>query len=232
MRIDNELDGNAALIIRSPSIIGELRLNRVDYLWRANSIANAHQAAAVTAVATIAKTHPIEVEDEVSAIIEFSNGAVGQFITTTGEAPGTNRLEVAGDRGKIVAENGALTFHRTRKSVREINQKSPESFAHVEAWSIDIPYRKTPEGHKVITQNFVRAVLKGGPLIAPGADGVKGLELGNAMLMAGITRKPVDLPMDADVYEGFLKELTKKYGGKKTLNTEAVAEVDMDASFH
>lgn len=51
LRIDNELDGNAALIIRSPSIIGELRLNRVDYLWRANSIANAHQAAAVATAA-------------------------------------------------------------------------------------------------------------------------------------------------------------------------------------
>src|SRR5688572_383671 len=93
----------------------------------------------VTAVASVAKTHPIEVEDEVSAILEFPNGAVGHFVTTTGEAPGTNRLEIVGDRGKIVAENGKLTFHRTWKGVREIRETSPEAFAQIETWASDMP---------------------------------------------------------------------------------------------
>jgi hypothetical protein len=50
------------------------------------------------------------------------------------------------------------------------------------------------------------------------------------MLMAGITRKPVELPLDGDAYEQLLKDLHKQYGGKKTLETKA-AKVDMASSF-
>lgn len=185
----------------------------------------------VTAVAAIAKKHPIEVEDEVSAIIEFTNGAIGHFITTTGEAPGTNRLEIAGDRGKLVAEGGKLLFRRTRRSVDEINRTSEKSFINVETWDIDVPVdRNKPEGHKVIIQNFTAAVLRNEPLLTPGVDGLKALELGNAMLMAGITRTPVELPMDAAAYEKLIQDLTKKYGGKKQLQTTTAA-VDMSESF-
>ena len=67
----------------------------------------------ITAVGFVGKTHPIEVEDEVSAILEYPGGAIGHFITSTGEAPGTNRLEICGDRGKIVAERGKIAFSRT-----------------------------------------------------------------------------------------------------------------------
>jgi predicted dehydrogenase len=185
----------------------------------------------VTAVASIAKTHPIEVEDEVSAIIEFDNGAVGHFITTTGEAPGTDRLEIAGDRGKLVSENGKLTFYRTRTAVQEFNRTSRESFAQPEVWPIEVPVQKKDEGHKVIVDNFVNAILKDEPLLAPGVEGVRGLELGNAMLMAGLTGKPVDFPVNAEAYESFLKDLIKTYGGKKQLQGKAPAGADMSASF-
>jgi predicted dehydrogenase len=186
----------------------------------------------VTAVGFVGKTHPIEVEDEISAILEYPNGAVGHFVTTTGEAPGTNRLEIAGDRGRIVAENGKLTFTRTRKGVREVRETSKEMFANPETWTIDVPLSLAPaEPHKLITENFVRAVLKNEPLISPGADGVRGLELGNGMLMSGLTRRPVELPLDGDAYEQFLKDMQKQYGGKKTLQTKAVTPADMAASF-
>jgi predicted dehydrogenase len=186
----------------------------------------------ITAVGFVGKTHPIEVEDEISGILEYPNGAIGHFITTTGEAPGTNRLEIVGDRGKIVAEGGKLTFTRTRKSVREVRETSKEMFANPETWSIDIPLPPAPpEPHKLITENFVRAVLKNEPLISPGVEGARGLEIGNAMLMAGLTRRPVDLPLDGDAYEQFLKDMQKQYGGKKSLQTEAVSPGDMASSF-
>src|SRR4051812_31782286 len=125
----------------------------------------------VTAVASLGKQHPIEVEDEVSAILEFPNGAIGHFVTTTGEAPGTNRLEICGDHGKLVAEHGKLTFFRTRKSVREIREKSPEAFAQVETWQMDIAFAGAggvlEVGHKTITQNFIRAIQTNEPLLAP-----------------------------------------------------------------
>ncbi|MBA3777621.1 MAG: Gfo/Idh/MocA family oxidoreductase [Betaproteobacteria bacterium] len=186
----------------------------------------------VTGIAHIGKTHPIEVEDDVTAIMEYDNGMMGHFITTTGEAPGTNRLEIAGDRGKIVAENGKLKFSRTRKSVKEARETSPNSFEQVEAWEIDIPFKSEPEGHKVITENFVAAIREGKPLIAPGEDGVKQLELGNAMLMAGLSRQAVELPLNGVKYDAFIHELDKKYGGRKKIAAPASgAASDMAASF-
>ncbi len=186
----------------------------------------------ITAVGFVGKTHPIEVEDEVSAILEYPNGAIGHFITSTGEAPGTNRLEICGDRGKIVAEKGKISFSRTRRSVKEIREKSKEAFAVVETWDIDVPVGSSEaEGHKVVTQNFVNAVLKDEPLIAPGIDGLRELELGNAIAMAALTRKPVDLPLDSAAYDRFLEDMKKQYGGRKTLKEDLSASADILKSF-
>jgi predicted dehydrogenase len=187
----------------------------------------------ITAVASIGKTHPIEVEDEVSAILEYPNGAIGHFVTTTGEAPGTNRLEIVGDRGKIIAEKGKLHFHRARHSVRQVRETSKDSFTNVECWDMEIPYKSNPRPeHETITQNFTNAILKNTPMLGPGIEGVCGLEIGNAMLLAGIRRKPVELPLDGEEYDAFIKELTQKYGGKKKLAPAVSApSVDMASSF-
>ncbi len=186
----------------------------------------------VTAVASIGKSHPIEVEDEVSAILEYPNGAIGHFVTTTGEAPGTNRLEICGDRGKVVAENGKLFFSRTRKSVKEVRETSREPFAAVETWVNEIPHTPAAgEGHPALLQNFINAILCDEPLIAPGMDGARALELGNAMQMAGLTRQPVELPLDAEAFDRFFESMKQKHGGQKALATQPTAGVDMAASF-
>ncbi|HXE54752.1 MAG TPA: Gfo/Idh/MocA family oxidoreductase, partial [Tepidisphaeraceae bacterium] len=186
----------------------------------------------ITAVGFVGKSHPIEVEDEVSAILEYPNGAIGHFITTTGEAPGTNRLEIAGDRGKIVAEKDRLIFSRTRKSVREVREASREAFAQMETWEIDLPHPAPPaEGHTVITQNFADAILRNEPLIAPGIEGLQQIELGNAILLSALTRQTVQLPLDADAYDRFLEDMKTRYGGRKSLKTDPNAKVDMAASF-
>jgi predicted dehydrogenase len=186
----------------------------------------------ITAIAALGKHHPIEVEDEISAILEYPNGAIGHFVTGTGEYPGTDRLEIAGDRGRLVSERGALKFYQTRKGVREVREKSKEAFAHIETWEIDIPIpTANPESHKTVTQNFVNAILKNEPLIAPGEEGVRGLEIGNAMLMAGVTRQAVTLPMDAGAFDTLLTDLGEKYGGRKKMAAPVDAVVDMNASF-
>jgi len=185
----------------------------------------------VTGVASIAKTHPIEVEDDVTGVFEYSNGAVGHFVTTTGESPGTNRLEIAGDRGKIIAEDGKLRLKHTRESVRHVRETSKKAFTGIETWDIDIPLDKEPASpHAEVTRAFVKSLQTGSPLVAEGIEGVRGLELGNAMLMAGLTRKPVDLPMDGAAYDAFLLDLAEKYGGKKTLQTAEVKS-EMTSTF-
>jgi predicted dehydrogenase len=170
----------------------------------------------VTAIASIAKRHPIEVEDEVSAILEYPNGAIGHFITTTGEAPGTDRLEIAGDRGKLVAEKGKLMFYRTTRAVQETNRATTQSFPSIETWEIQVPLAAAPAApHKLITQNFIRAIIADEALIAPATEGAKGLEIGNAMLMSGLRRQSFPLPLDADEYAGFLENLIREHGGRK-----------------
>jgi predicted dehydrogenase len=171
----------------------------------------------VTAVGFIGKRHPIEVEDEMSAILEYPNGAIGHFITTTGEAPGTNRLEIVGDLGKIVAEGGKLILYRNRKSTREVNQHSAELFPTIENWRIDIPVGHPAPGgeHERITRNFIKAIQTGAELIAPGAEAVYGLEMGNAMLMSAMTRTPVDLPVDAEAYDQLINDLAHQHTQKQ-----------------
>ena len=181
----------------------------------------------VTAVAYIGKTHPIEVEDEVSAIMEYPNGVIGHFITSTGEAPGANRLEICGGQGKLVAEDGKLKFIRNRIDAQEWNRTTPTSFGIPETWNIDVatPPRSGSE-HQMTTQNFTNIIVNNLPneqLLAPGPDGFNGLELGNAIMMAGLSGKPVDLPVNGPAYDQFIEDLAKKYGGRKTLQTKTGA---------
>jgi predicted dehydrogenase len=163
----------------------------------------------------LGKTHKIAVEDEVTAFLEYTSGATGVFITSTGEAPGTNRMEICGDRGKLVLENDTLTFYRTRVSVQEFSRTTPALYDAPETWKAEIPITKKPAGHKVITQNFVNAILKGEPLIAPGMEGINSLSLGNAMLMSSLTGKSVSLPLDAAAYDQLLQDLIRKEKNSK-----------------
>jgi predicted dehydrogenase len=189
-----------------------------------------------TAVAFAGKTHPIEVEDEVSAVIEFAApdgaapAAVGHFVTTTGEYPGTNRLEICGSRGKLVAEDGRLTFRKVSADVNDVLRTATEAFVTPDV--VDVPVAVPPLAmpeHQYLLQDFVNVVRAGGPsdrLLAPAADGVRGLELGNALVMAGLTRTPVDFPLDGPTFDAFLADMARSSGGRKPLPTrQAVADV-------
>jgi predicted dehydrogenase len=150
--------------------------------------------------------HNIEVEDQVTAYFEYENGATGVFITTTGEAPGTNRLEIVGERGRLVIDND-LKFSRTESSVSEFCKTSKEGFASPGIWEINIPFKSGPAGqHQVITQNVVNAILKDETLMSPAEEGLRGLELCNAMLLSTFTDSTVSIPIDPVVYEKELKQ--------------------------
>jgi len=176
---------------------------------------------------SLGKYHNIEVEDEVTAYFEHENGMVGHFITTTAEAPGTNRLEIVGENGKVVYENGSLTFHRNRQSMLRFLRESKESFSAPECWKIDIPFDTSAEaGHHLVLENFADAILKGKPLIAPASDGIPAVMLGNAILYSSLTQKAVELPMDEEAYARKLAELTagSRYV-KKTGSSNGVADL-------
>jgi predicted dehydrogenase len=166
------------------------------------------------------KYHRIEVEDEFTAYAEYENGATGVALSTTGESPGTNRLEIAGDRGKLVLENGKINFWRTRESVAKFCRESPHSFAEPECWPCEVPVRGQSEEHVGILKNFFAAIDHGEKLIAPGEDGIRGLSISNAIHLSAWSDDWVDLPVDekrylAELQKRIKSSKTRKKGGKK-----------------
>jgi predicted dehydrogenase len=150
--------------------------------------------------------HDIEVEDDVTAYIEFENGASGVFITTTGESPGSNRLEINTTRGKLVAENEKLSFDRTEVPVPEFARTSPERMDHPPAWHCTLPTSGPGGQHREIMENFVDAIRGKAELIAPAAEGIWSVELANAMLYSAWTGQTVELPLDGVAYAALLEE--------------------------
>jgi predicted dehydrogenase len=182
----------------------------------------------ITAHCRFGRYHDIEVEDDVTAYLEYPNGATGVFITTTGEAPGTNRLEVDGDRGKLVVEHGEISFVRTEVGVAEYLKTTKEIWVAPPAWTARIP-AGGEGGHHVITQGYVDAILDGVPPIVRGEEGLGAVELANSMIYSSITEKPVDLPLDAAAYAAKLKVLAAGSRYKKPVTDSGPR--DMNASF-
>ncbi len=160
----------------------------------------------VRAFCGFGKYHRIEVEDEATAYVEYENGATGLFVTSTGQAPGTNRLEISADRGKVVIEDGKLVFWRNRVPERQFNREHTGGFGKPECWRCEIPVEGEETGHVGIIANWTEAILKGTPLLAPGEDGIKGLMLSNAMYLSAWTDAWVDLPIDEDRFCEALQE--------------------------
>ncbi len=164
----------------------------------------------ITSQISFGKYHTIEVEDEVTAMLEYPDGKTAVFVASTGEAPGTNRLEIAGDQGKLVLENGKLTFIRNEIPVSKFRNETKLTFALPPVWTADIPFGPSPVSiHRVIIENFANAILNGDPLIAPAAEGIRGLEIGNAMLLSQLKGQSVTLPIDAAEYNTHLQKLIK-----------------------
>lgn len=177
----------------------------------------------------LGRYHNIEVEDNVTAYWEWASGATGVFITSTGEAPGTNRLELCGTRGKLVLENNRLTFTRNETDMLEFSRTARTGFARPDVWHVEIPFADAPAQHATLTQNFVDAILDGAPLIAPGAEGLHSVELANAMLYSSLTDQTITLPLDGAAYEAKLQELIA--GSRFEKKVVAVEDEDFTKSF-
>lgn len=153
------------------------------------------------------KWHDIEVEDDVTAYLQFENGATGVFVTTTGDAPGTNRFEVTGTLGKLVCENDTLTFWKLAEDEREFCRTCPQGFAQPACEKITVETDGENPQHVGVLNAFAGAILQGTPLVAEGKEGINGLTLSNAMHLSSWLGKPVDIPFDEDL---FLSELDKR----------------------
>lgn len=170
----------------------------------------------------LGRFHQIEVEDNVTAYLEWSNGMTGVFVSSTGETPGTNRFEICGTKGRLVMENNRLLFTRNEVDMAEFNASARQGFAKPDVWNVEIPFENATLPHATMIQNFVNAILDGEPLIAPGAAGIHSVELANAMVYSSLRGETVALPLDGAAWEKRLNQLMAESKlEKKVMQVEA-----------
>jgi predicted dehydrogenase len=161
----------------------------------------------VRAFCGFGRYHSIEVEDDVTAWFEFDGGATGTFIVSTGEAPGTNRLEVAGTRGRLVVEDNKLRLTLNDVATDVFSRTTKEFWIRPPAREVEFPQLDPTSGPVAVIENFADAILDHKPLIAPAAQGLHPVELANAMLLSAWKDDVVELPISARLYA---RELNRK----------------------
>jgi predicted dehydrogenase len=175
------------------------------------------------------KFRDIEVEDDVTAYMEYKNGATGTLITTTGETPGTNRLEISGDNGKLIYEDGVITLYKNEVPESEFNKTYTGGFGNPKFEKTVVEITETiGDSYWIITQNTVNNILNKEPLIAEAYEGKKSLELSNAIYLSTWLDSWIELPIDADL---FLKELKKRIATSKTKYNLVEQTMDIEGSW-
>jgi predicted dehydrogenase len=180
----------------------------------------------VTGFAGIGKYHEIEVEDEVTAFFEYQNGMVGHFLTSTGESPGTNRLEIIGEKGKLVFENNIMTFWNNKISMLEHIQTSIDPYAFTESVELDVPYEHHGlPGHKIIIENFVNAIRGREEIIVHGEEGLNQLQLSNSILLSSLLNEKILLPIDSGLFKRKLEEKVRSSKVKKLPGNSQIPDI-------
>ena len=186
----------------------------------------------IRANASFGKSHKIEVEDEVTAFLEYPNGATGVFIASTGEAPGTNRLEITAERGRLVYEDGKIEFKRNEIEVSEFSATTDQRFGVPPCWNIEIPASPINQfQHRDVIEDFANAIINDTQVMAPAPEGINALEIGNAMLFSALKNKTVDLPMDSAEFAQELQKLIDNSKFKKEAPAGTIGEEDFSSSF-
>jgi predicted dehydrogenase len=174
--------------------------------------------------------HNIEVEDDVTAYLQYPDGMTAVFTASTGEAPGTNRLELAAENGKVVIENDQFLFTRNEVPMSEFSRTDPGRFSVPPIWEVRIPMDDHGPQHNGILANFVAAILDGAPLIAPAQEGINSLELANAFLLSTLEDRVISLPIDPVLFEKHLHQLISSSTLKKPKIVKEGSD-DMSKSF-
>ena len=169
------------------------------------------------------KWHDIEVEDDVTAYLEFANGATGVFVTTTGDAPGTNRFEVTMERGRLICEDDQLRFYELDVNEREYCFSATEGFEKPSGHEVNLETDGENLQHVGVLRAFAGRILRGEPLVAEGTEGINGLTLSNAMHLSSWLGHPVEIPFDEELFLEKLNELRRTSKAK-----EHVSEVTFD----
>ena len=172
------------------------------------------------------KWHDIEVEDDVTAYVEYSNGATGVFVTSTGDARGTNRFEIQMDKARFIVENDKLIMDEYEMTEQEFSKTTKDIFGVINAETKEVETDSENPQHVGVLNAWADAILHGGKLIAEGKEGINGLTISNAMHLSSFLGKEVTLPLDNELY---YEELMKRVATSKKKDFEPLGFADAAA---
>lgn len=175
---------------------------------------------------TRTRLHDIEVEDEAFALLEYANGAHGYLYASTTEVPGTQRIEICGDKGKLTLADGGVKLTHIDGSIKTFTVENTEMWASPKSKGVEVtlPERGEFKDHSVITRNFANAILNGETLIAPGTEGINAMELINGMILSGKAGKTVAVPVNRAEFDALNKELQATSRAKSTVKEQRVTD--------
>ena len=153
------------------------------------------------------RLHDIEVEDEAFALLEYSNGATGYLYASTTEAPSAERIEICGDKGKLVLDGSSLRFWELDRGIRNYSENVENMWGGPSAKEVPVEFENRGGGHDDITRNFARSILFDEPLIAPGEEGLNAVEMIDGIILSGKRGKTVSVPVDRAEYDALIEEL-------------------------
>ena len=177
----------------------------------------------VRAFCHFGKWHDIEVEDDVTCYCEYPNGATGVFVTTTADAPGTNRFEITGTKGTILFENDKLKYTELKEDERihcydaKYIHQAPETYD-----TIEVEITGENSQHAGILSNVANAILGIEELYVPASDGIFGVELANAMLLSSWLDKTIELPIDGQKFYEELKDRIETSKQKEKFDNDII----------
>ena len=165
----------------------------------------------------------IDVENDVTIVTEYANGATGSFITCTHDAIGTDRLEIDLDGGKIVVEDSKKAkIYRMKKTEPEMNETmsmmdvAKLTMGNAAGGLYDLEEFENQDGwgyqHTTVMENFACHIIEGTPLLAPGSDGINGVNLANASQLSAWTNRTVSNPVDPEEYAAELNKRIEAEG--------------------
>ncbi len=174
--------------------------------------------------------HDIEVEDDVTTYVEYENGATGVFVTTTGDAHGSNRFEIQMDRAKLLVEHDQLYLEEFSVSEPEFSATNKEPFASMPTKKGIVETDGLNPQHTGVVNAWGGAILRGEPLVADGREGIRGLMLSNAMHLSAFLGREVTLPIDENL---FYEEMKKRIATsrRKESNPANAVVADLSGTF-
>ena len=183
----------------------------------------------ITAICHEGKWHNIEVEDDVMIYAQYPNGATGTFITTTGDYPGTNRLEITLDKAKLICENGKLHIFELSIGTDDYTKNAEDGFGSIEYKEYDAELDGRNDQHIEVMNKFAASILRDEPMTASGQEGINGLTISNAAFLSSWLGETVSLPIDEDKFYELLQEKIKNSTFKKEV--KEIVNENMDSTY-